>query len=60
MQLLLCHSLLINDFKDSSEFLFKLLIIIKYQFFVFISFLDCFVKKLMQLKIDSIEDCILE
>jgi len=60
MNTLFSCSLLINYFKDSSKFLFKLFVIFKYQFFVFISFFDCFVKKFMQLEINSIKDCILE
>jgi len=60
MNTLFCCLLLINYFKNSSKLFLKVFIVIKYQFFVFISFLDCLVKKLMQLKINSIEDCILE
>jgi len=58
MNMLFCCSLFINYFKDSSKFLFKLFVIIKYQFLVFVSFLNYFIKKLMQLKVNSIEDCI--
>ncbi len=50
----------VDYFKDSLKFLFELFIIIEYQFLVFVSFLDHFVKKLMQLKVNSIEDCIFE
>jgi len=51
---------LVNYFKDLSKFLFELFIVVKYQFFVFILFFNYFIKKLMQLKINSIKDCILE
>jgi len=60
MNMLFHCSFLVNYFKDSSKFLFELFVVIKYQFLVFISFLDHFVEKLMQLEINSIEDCILE
>jgi len=51
---------LVNYLKDSSKFLFELFVIIKYWFSVFISLFDHLVEKLMQLKVNSIEDCILE
>jgi len=60
MNTLFCCSFLINYFKDSSKFLFELFIVVKYQFLVFILFLDCLIKKLMQLEINPIKDCILE
>jgi len=60
MNTLFCCSFLINYLKNSSKFLFKLSVIIKYQFFVFVSFFDHLIEKLMQLKINSIEDCIFE
>jgi len=57
---LFCCSFLINYLKNLLKFFFELFIIIKYWFLVFILFLDCLVKKLMQFEINSIEDCILE
>jgi len=42
------------------KFLFELSVVVKYQFLVFVSFLDHLVEKLMQLEINSIENCILE
>jgi len=60
MNTLFCCSFLVNYLKNSLKFLFELLIVVKYQFLVFISFFDHFVEKLMQLEINSIEDCIFE
>jgi len=60
MNTLFCCLLFINYFKDLLKFLFELLVVIKYQFLVFVFFFNCFVEKLMQLKINLIEDCILE
>jgi len=60
MNMLFCCSFLINYFKDLLKFFFKLFIVVKYQFFVFISFFNYLVKKLIQFEINSIEDCILE
>ena len=60
MNFLFCCSFLVNYSENSLKFLLKLFIIIKYQFFIFVSFLECFIKKLMQLEVNSIESCILE
>jgi len=57
---LFCCLFLINYLKDLLKFLFDLFVIVEYQFLVFIFFLDCLIKKLMQLEINSIEDCIFE
>jgi len=60
MNTLFCCLFLVNYLKDLLKFLFELSVVTKYQFLVFISFLDHFVEKLMQLEINQIEDCILE
>jgi len=60
MNILFHHLFLIDYLKDSSKFLFELSVVTKYQFLVFVSFLDHFVEKLMQLEINSIEGCVLE
>jgi len=60
MNTLFCCLFFINYFKDLSKFLFELFVFIKYQFFVFISFFNHLVEKLMQLKINLIENCILK
>jgi len=60
MNTLFCCSFFVNYLKNSSKFLFELSVVVKYQFLVFISFLDHFVEKLMQFEINSIKDCILE
>jgi len=60
MNMLFCCLFLVNYPKDLSKFLFELSVVTEYQFLVFISFLDHFVKKLVQLEINSIEGCILE
>jgi len=60
MNTLFCCLFLVDYLKDLLKFLFELLIVAEYQFLVFVSFLDHFVKKLMQLEVNSIEDCILE
>jgi len=53
-------SFLVDYFEDLLKFFFELFVVIKYQFLVFVSLLDCFVEKLMQLEVHSIEDCIFE
>jgi len=60
MNILFCCLFLIEYSENSLKFLFELLIVVKYQFLVFVSFFDHFVEKLMQLEINLIEDCILE
>jgi len=60
MNMSFCCSFLVDYFKDSSKFFLELSVVVKYQFLVFVSFLDHFVEKLMQLEVNSIEDCILK
>jgi len=60
MNTLFCCLFLINYFKNLSKFFLKLSVVIKYQFFVFISFFDHLIKKLMQFEIYSVKDCIFE
>jgi len=60
MNILFCCSFFVDYLKNLLKFFFELSVIIKYWFLVFISFFDCLVKKLMQLEINSIKNCILE
>jgi len=60
MNILFSCLFLVDYSEDLLKFFLELFIVVKYQFFVFISFLDCLVKKLMQFEINSIEGCILE
>jgi len=60
MNTLFCYLFFIDYLKNSLKFLFELFVVVKYQFFVFVSFFNHFVEKLMQLEINSIEDCIFE
>ena len=60
MNVLFSCSLLINYSEDSSKFLFELVVVALYEFLILFLLLRCLVKKLMQLEINSIKDCILE
>jgi len=53
-------SFLIDYLKGSSKLILELLIVIKYEFLIVHSFLQCLVKKLMQFEVNSIKCCILE
>jgi len=51
---------LINYLEGSLKLILELLIVTEYEFLIVHSFLWCFVKKLMQFEVNSIECCILE
>jgi len=53
-------SFLINYLEGSLKLILELLIVVKYEFLIVHSFLQCLVKKLMQFGVNSIECCILE
>jgi len=49
------------DYSEGSlKLILELLIVVKYEFLIIHSFLQCLVKKLMQFEVNSIECCILE
>jgi len=55
-----CCLFLVDYLEGSLKLILELLIVVKYEFLIVHLFLQCFVKKLMQFEVNSIECCILE